>query len=141
LVTFGLQPPFNVAHMFSSWLNGVDKTIKHQILVGVCALCWALWLSQNNIVFDKTKGIIFYAGFIQGHILGSSHYHKGGESTVMAPHRGVYDQAGEQDYLRPPLFVFRPARLLESRLGRPFCSGKVHWTSPNFYRTEQSIFV
>jgi len=53
LVTFGLQPPFNVAHMFSSWLNGVEKTIKHQILVGVCALCWALWLSWNDIVFDK----------------------------------------------------------------------------------------
>jgi len=46
---------------------------------------------------------------------------KGGESTVMAPHRGVYDQAGEQGYLRPPPpFVLRSVRLLVSRLGRPF---------------------
>ena len=50
---------------------------------------------------------------------------KDGESTVMPLHRGVCDQAGEQeDYLRPPPFVLRPVRLLGSRLCHLFLFGE-----------------
>ena len=47
--------------LISSWLNGVDKTIKHQTLMGVCVLyiCWSLWLCRNDIVFDKSKVLSF----------------------------------------------------------------------------------
>ncbi|WVZ67110.1 hypothetical protein U9M48_016237, partial [Paspalum notatum var. saurae] len=54
-VTFGIHPPKNVTHMFGSWLHGVNKKIKNQILIGICALCWAIWLCRNDIIFDNHK--------------------------------------------------------------------------------------
>jgi hypothetical protein len=36
--TFDIPPPANVTNMFGNWLNGVQKQIKAQICVGVCAL-------------------------------------------------------------------------------------------------------
>jgi hypothetical protein len=39
--------------MFTSWLEGLNKKMKSQILVGASAICWALWLTRNGIVFDK----------------------------------------------------------------------------------------
>ncbi len=29
------------------------------ILVGVSAICWALWLSKNDLVFDKSPSITY----------------------------------------------------------------------------------
>ena len=28
--------------------------LKRQLLVGASALCWAIWLSRNDVVFDKS---------------------------------------------------------------------------------------
>jgi hypothetical protein len=47
--------------MLRRWLSNQDKNIKKMILVGVSALCWAIWRRQNDIVFNKTK----YTSFIQ----------------------------------------------------------------------------
>jgi hypothetical protein len=52
--SFGLYPPHSISHMFGNWLVGVSKKIKKLILVGASAICWALWLSRNDMVFDKT---------------------------------------------------------------------------------------
>jgi hypothetical protein len=40
--------------MFDGWLLGVDKKKRKLILVGASAICWALWLSRNDMVFDKS---------------------------------------------------------------------------------------
>ena len=32
---------------------GIDIKTKKLILVGASAICWALWLSKNDMVFDK----------------------------------------------------------------------------------------
>ena len=50
---FGVNNPFSVDHMFHDWLHGVPIKTKRMYLVGASALCWALWLSQNDTVFDK----------------------------------------------------------------------------------------
>jgi hypothetical protein len=44
--------------MFDDWLLRVDKKSK-LILVGASAICWALWLSRNDMVFDKSPSISY----------------------------------------------------------------------------------
>ena len=53
--SFGLQKPNNIIHMFGSWLQGVRWKKRSLILMGVSAVCWAIWLSRNDIVFDKAS--------------------------------------------------------------------------------------
>jgi hypothetical protein len=53
-ISFGISPPRNVKHMFSTWTNQFGGKLKRQILVGASAFCWAIWLSRNDVVFDKS---------------------------------------------------------------------------------------
>jgi hypothetical protein len=39
--------------MFTGWLEGIDRKLKSQILVGASAIYWTIWLTRNDIVFDK----------------------------------------------------------------------------------------
>jgi hypothetical protein len=34
-------------------LDGINRKLKSKILVGASAICWAIWLTQNDIIFDK----------------------------------------------------------------------------------------
>ena len=54
-ITFGLQRPSNIVHMFGCWLNGMQWAHKKLVYAGLCALCWAIWLSRNDIVFRKSQ--------------------------------------------------------------------------------------
>jgi hypothetical protein len=40
-------------HMFGAWMNSVGGKLKRQILVGASAFYWVIWLSTNDVVFDK----------------------------------------------------------------------------------------
>jgi len=40
--------------LFGNWLRGARTKLKRQLLVGASALCWAIWLSRNDVVFDKS---------------------------------------------------------------------------------------
>jgi len=51
--TFGLDVPKSVDHMCYGWLQGIQPRVKSKILVGAIAMCWSLWLSRNDMVFDK----------------------------------------------------------------------------------------
>ena len=51
-VSFNLIPPTSVHNLFTCWLEGINRKLKSHILVGASAICWALWLTRNNIVFD-----------------------------------------------------------------------------------------
>ena len=31
----------------------MNKKLRSLVLVGACAICWAIWLSRNDLVFDK----------------------------------------------------------------------------------------
>jgi hypothetical protein len=53
-ITFGIRPPHNTVHLFGIWDNSFGMTFKRQLLAGALTFCWAIWLSRNNIVFDKT---------------------------------------------------------------------------------------
>jgi hypothetical protein len=45
--------------MFGNWLNGVKKLDKARIRIGISAICWSIWTSRNDIIFDKQKGTNF----------------------------------------------------------------------------------
>ena len=53
--TFGLQKSNNVIHMFGTWLQGIKWKERNLILTGVSVVCWAMWLSRNDIVFDNVN--------------------------------------------------------------------------------------
>jgi hypothetical protein len=57
-ITFGIPPPRNRAHMFGSWTSGTGwgggRVLKRQLLAGASVFCWTIWLSRNDVVFDKT---------------------------------------------------------------------------------------
>jgi hypothetical protein len=39
--------------MFTGWLDGINMKLKSKILVGASAIYWAIWLTRNDIIFDK----------------------------------------------------------------------------------------
>jgi hypothetical protein len=42
-----------------AWLNQFRKKLKRQALAGASAFCWAIWLSRNDVVFDKSSAKTF----------------------------------------------------------------------------------
>ncbi len=57
--SFGFNLPVSVSHIFDGWFLEVDKKMSKLILVGASAICWAIWLSRNNIVFDKSPSFSY----------------------------------------------------------------------------------
>jgi hypothetical protein len=39
--------------MFMGWLQGFNRELKAKLLVGASAMCWVIWLTQNEVAFDK----------------------------------------------------------------------------------------
>jgi hypothetical protein len=58
-ITFNIPPPPNVQHKFSTWINMFGGKLKRQIPAGASVFCWAIWLSRNDMVFDKSPTKIF----------------------------------------------------------------------------------
>ena len=52
---FDLNPPRSITYLFGNWLRGVETKLKRQLLAGASALCWAIWLSRNDVFFDKSS--------------------------------------------------------------------------------------
>jgi hypothetical protein len=46
-----MPPPTNIKNMFGNWLNGIVKSAKARIRIGVCALVWAMWNCRNDIYY------------------------------------------------------------------------------------------
>jgi hypothetical protein len=41
--------------MFATWLKDLNYGLKSLIWVGACALCWAIWLNRNVVVFYNAQ--------------------------------------------------------------------------------------
>jgi hypothetical protein len=52
-ITFNFQPPKNTSHLFGSWIRRFALGLRNQIIVGVVAICWVLWLNRNDAVFQS----------------------------------------------------------------------------------------
>jgi hypothetical protein len=53
-ITFGLSAPTNTKHVFGGWIQRMNGKDRKLLLVRMGAMFWSIWLSQNNIVFNKT---------------------------------------------------------------------------------------
>jgi hypothetical protein len=51
--SFGVSPPLNFDHLCGSWLDNWTGKSRKLILIGVAALLWSIWLSRNEIIFNK----------------------------------------------------------------------------------------
>ena len=49
----GVRPPNNIRHIFGSWLTGLDNRKRSHFILAASAICWAIWLSRNDAVFDN----------------------------------------------------------------------------------------
>jgi hypothetical protein len=65
-VTFDIDVPVSTSHMFNGWVVGLGNQFKKLVLIGAAALCWTLWTSRNDVVFDnspiKTYMQVLYRG-------------------------------------------------------------------------------
>jgi hypothetical protein len=52
-VTFGVDHPSDFGHMCGTWLDNWDSKGSRLCLIGVAALLWSIWLSRNEVVFNK----------------------------------------------------------------------------------------
>ena len=39
--------------MFGAWIRRFTPGLRNQIIVGIAAMCWALWLTRNDAVFQN----------------------------------------------------------------------------------------
>jgi hypothetical protein len=39
--------------MFITWINQIGGKMKRQLLADTSAFYWVIWLSRNDVVFDK----------------------------------------------------------------------------------------
>jgi hypothetical protein len=52
-VTFGLSLPLNIKHVFGDWVQRMKEKNKKLLFLGMDAMFWSIWLSRNDIVFNK----------------------------------------------------------------------------------------
>jgi alpha-amylase/alpha-mannosidase (GH57 family) len=45
----------DVGYLFGPWLRSFSKKQRNLVLVGIVALCWAVWISRNDLVFHKSQ--------------------------------------------------------------------------------------
>jgi len=53
-IAFNIQQPTSISNMLGSWIKSFPFELRNQILVGAAALCWAVWLSRNDVVFERS---------------------------------------------------------------------------------------
>jgi hypothetical protein len=58
-IAFGIQPPSSFSDLVGAWLDGISRKLMNQILLGAAALCWAIWLNRNDMVFNNAKSNTF----------------------------------------------------------------------------------
>lgn len=53
--SFGFQTPVDNSDMFGPWVHNCPRKYRSHVLIGAIAVCWAVWMSRNDIVFNKSS--------------------------------------------------------------------------------------
>jgi hypothetical protein len=53
-------------YMLGLWLEGSSDSLHSIVLLGAVAVCWSIWLSRNNNIFEKKKMLFTCAGYLHG---------------------------------------------------------------------------
>jgi len=51
----GLFPPICMSDLFNSWSKLGTKKFNSLLLTAAAALLWAIWLTRNEVVFDRCR--------------------------------------------------------------------------------------
>jgi len=57
--------------MFGSWIRSCAPGLRNQIMVGIAALCWALWLNRNDAMFQGSMANSYLQVIFRGGHIGS----------------------------------------------------------------------
>jgi hypothetical protein len=73
-LAFGILQPSNIAHIFGSQSNRFNPIIQKLIFVGIDVICWVVWLSRNDVVFNGYHFNSFLQVIFREHVgQGSGH--------------------------------------------------------------------
>jgi hypothetical protein len=50
--------------MFGTWILNINGSMRTLILVGIGAILWGVWLSRNDVAFDKKTSFVLYTSNI-----------------------------------------------------------------------------
>jgi hypothetical protein len=63
---FGIAPPLNIDDLFVTWSNMGGVIYNSLLLTAAVALCWTIWLTRNEVVFDKCRPKTFLQVLFRG---------------------------------------------------------------------------
>jgi hypothetical protein len=52
--------------MFGNWVINMKRSLRNLFLVGIGAMLWAIWLSRNDIIFNKSPGLSYMQAIFRG---------------------------------------------------------------------------
>ena len=52
---FGISSPLSIEDLFVHWSKLGDNLHNSLLLTAASALCWTIWLTRNEVVFDKSR--------------------------------------------------------------------------------------
>lgn len=61
-ISFGVVAPKSIDHMYSAWLHELNSRTKSLFMVVADALWWMIWLSRNDIFFEKCSSKTYMQG-------------------------------------------------------------------------------
>jgi hypothetical protein len=68
---FGIAPPRSIDDLFNRWPKRTNKKHNALLLTEASALCWAVWITRNEVVFEKCRPISFFCIYFSGELTGS----------------------------------------------------------------------
>ena len=63
---FGIAPPLNIDDLFVTWSKMGGVIYNSLLLTAAAALCWTIWLTRNEVVFDKCRPKTFLQVLFRG---------------------------------------------------------------------------
>lgn len=64
------MPPLSVEHLFDTWYKQGGNQYNSLVLTGAAAFCWSIWLTRNDIIFDKSHLQVLFMGEALATLLG-----------------------------------------------------------------------
>ena len=58
---FGIVLP-SVADLFGAWRNCFPSKFQKTVLIGAAALCWAVWISHNDVIIENCTTKLSFCG-------------------------------------------------------------------------------
>jgi hypothetical protein len=62
----GLAPPTNIRNTFGVWVQNMNHSKRKLLFVGIGAMLWKVWLSRNDIVFNKSPTLSYMQVIYRG---------------------------------------------------------------------------